>query len=96
MFQNLKMSQLDRDELKLHRKDEHNVRTQTRIHKCTFCSKEFKGINELWNHNKDEHNSPFIKCEECDQTFRLGFCEKKILLNYRVSHSIPEKVILLW
>ena len=79
------MSQLNRDELKLHRKDEHNVRTQTRIHKCTFCSKEFKGINELWNHNKDEHNSPFIKCEECDQTFRLGFCEKKSLKLFKFS-----------
>ena len=28
-----------------------------------------KGIIELWNHNKEEHNSPYVKCEECDKIF---------------------------
>ena len=62
----------NKDDLRLHRKTEHNLIKKFKGSidtKCTFCSKEFKGMYELWNHNKDEHNSPFLKCEECDKTF---------------------------
>ena len=53
----------NRDELKAHRKDEHNAKTNNsglvKIHHCKLCSKDFRGINELWNHNKNEHRIPY-------------------------------------
>ena len=63
----------NRDELRAHRKDEHNAKTNNsglvKIHHCKQCSKDFRGINELWNHNKNEHRIPYVSCEECNMNF---------------------------